>query len=111
MGGQRGRGCKESKNGSPGGPVYAQWRVTEVRRGWSCFSGEAKPQLKLGEASQPLGEAVRGLGRSWGLSGRAGHGGRAWAGMAGGGELAGAGVFGSGARRSEEQTVEHQRYL
>jgi hypothetical protein len=31
-GGQRGRGCKESKNGSPGGPVYERWRAAEVRR-------------------------------------------------------------------------------
>jgi hypothetical protein len=111
MGGQRGRGCKESKNGSPGDPIYARWRVTEVRQGWSCFSGEAKPRLKLGEASQPVGEAVRGLGRGWGLLGRAGHGGRARAGIAGGGELTEARVFGSGARRSEERTAEHQRYL
>jgi hypothetical protein len=31
-GGQGGRGCKELKNGSPGGPVYERWRATEVRR-------------------------------------------------------------------------------
>jgi hypothetical protein len=31
--GQGGSGCKESKNGSPGGSVYARWRVAEVRRG------------------------------------------------------------------------------
>jgi hypothetical protein len=51
------------------------------------------PWLKLGKASPPLWEAVQGLGRGWGSSGRAGHGGRAWVGMAGGGELAGVGVF------------------
>jgi hypothetical protein len=33
MGGQGGSGCKESKNGSPGGPVYERWRVADVRRG------------------------------------------------------------------------------
>jgi hypothetical protein len=31
-GGQGGHGCKESKNGSPGGPVYERWRAAEVRR-------------------------------------------------------------------------------
>jgi hypothetical protein len=31
-GGQGGRGCKESKNGSPGNPIYTRWRVAEVRR-------------------------------------------------------------------------------
>jgi hypothetical protein len=30
--GQGGRGCKESKNGSPGGPVYERWRAAEVQR-------------------------------------------------------------------------------
>jgi hypothetical protein len=43
------------------------------------------PQLKLGKASQPLGEAVQGLGRGWGSTGKAGHDGRARAVMAGGG--------------------------
>jgi hypothetical protein len=41
--------------------------------------------LKLGEASQPLGEAVQGLGRGWGSTERIGHNGRARAVMAGGG--------------------------
>jgi hypothetical protein len=69
------------------------------------------PQLKLGKASPPLGEAVQGLGRGWGSSGRAGHGGRARAGMAGGGELVGTGVFAWGVRRSEVWAAAHQRYL
>jgi hypothetical protein len=30
--GQGGHGCKESKNGSPGSPVYVRWRAAEVRR-------------------------------------------------------------------------------
>jgi hypothetical protein len=51
------------------------------------------PRLKLGKASPPLGEAVQGLGRGRGSSGRAGHGDRARVGMSGGGELIGAGVF------------------
>jgi hypothetical protein len=69
------------------------------------------PRLKLGKASQPFGEAVQGLGRGWGSSGRAGHGGRARAGMAGGGELAGVGVSTRGVRRSEGRYAAHQRYL
>jgi hypothetical protein len=43
------------------------------------------PRLKLGEASQPLGEAVQGLGRGWGSTKRTDHNGRARAVMAGGG--------------------------
>jgi hypothetical protein len=30
--GQGGRGCLESKNASPGGPVYEPWRAANVRR-------------------------------------------------------------------------------
>jgi hypothetical protein len=41
--------------------------------------------LKLGKSSQPLGEAVQGLGRGWGSTGKAGHDGRARAVMGGGG--------------------------
>jgi hypothetical protein len=67
--------------------------VTEVRPGRFCFSGEAMPRLKLGKALPLHGKAVQGLGRGLGSSGRAGHGGRAWAVMTGGGELAGVGVF------------------
>jgi hypothetical protein len=33
MGGQGSRRRKELKNGSPGSPVYARWRVAEVQRG------------------------------------------------------------------------------
>jgi hypothetical protein len=43
------------------------------------------PLLKLGEASQPLEEAVQGLGRGWGSMEKTGHDGRARAVMAGGG--------------------------
>jgi hypothetical protein len=43
------------------------------------------PRLKLGEASQPLREAVQGLGRGWGSTGKVGRDGRARAVMAGGG--------------------------
>jgi hypothetical protein len=49
---------EELENGSPDSSVHARWRVTEVRRGRFCFSGEAMPWLKLGEASQALGEAI-----------------------------------------------------
>jgi hypothetical protein len=69
------------------------------------------PRLKLGKASPPLREAFQGLGRGWGSSGRAGHGGRARAEMVGGGELAGVGVFARGVRRSDVWTAAHQRYL
>jgi hypothetical protein len=60
------------------------------------------PRLKLGKALPLHGEAVKGLGRGLGSSGRAGHGGRAWVEMAGGGELAGVGVFARGMRWNEE---------
>jgi hypothetical protein len=43
------------------------------------------PQLKLGEASRLLWEAIQGLGRGWGSIEKASHDGRAWAEMAGGG--------------------------
>jgi hypothetical protein len=43
------------------------------------------PWLKLGEASQPLGEAVQRLGRGWGSLEKIGHDGRARAVMVGGG--------------------------
>jgi hypothetical protein len=102
---------EEFKNGSPDSSVHERWRVTEVRRGRFCFSGEAMPWLKLGKALPLHGEVVQGLGRGLGSSWRAGHGGRARAEMASGGELAGVGVFARGVRRSEEQTVVHPRYL
>jgi hypothetical protein len=88
-----------------------RWRSAEVRRCRARFSGEAMPRLKLGKASQPLGEAVQGLGRGWGSSGRAGHGGRAQAVMAGGGELAGVGVSARDVRQSEARSAAHQKYL
>jgi hypothetical protein len=43
------------------------------------------PRLKLGEASRLHWEAIQGLGRGWGSTGKAGHDGRAWAEMACGG--------------------------
>jgi hypothetical protein len=61
----RGQGrhrSEELENGSLDSSVHARWRVTEVRRGRFCFSGEAMLRLKLGEASQALGEAIQGLG-------------------------------------------------
>jgi hypothetical protein len=82
MGGRR---CKELKNGSPGSPVYMRWRAAEVRRGCARFNGEAESRLKLGKASQPLGEAIQGLRQGWGSTGKAGHCGRARAVVAGGG--------------------------
>jgi hypothetical protein len=90
------------ENGSPDSSVHKRWWVIEVRRGRFCFSGEAMPRLKLGKALPLHGEAVKGLGRGLGSSGRAGHGGRAWVEMAGGGELAGVGVFARGMRWNEE---------
>jgi hypothetical protein len=63
-------------NDSPDSSVHERWRVTEVRRGRFCFSGEAMPQLKLGEASQGLREAIQGLGGGWRSLEMDGHGGR-----------------------------------
>jgi hypothetical protein len=60
------------------------------------------PRLKLGKASLSLGEAVQGLGRGWGSSGRAGHGGRARVARAGGAELAGAKYWAGTVRASTE---------
>jgi hypothetical protein len=68
-------------------------------------------RLKLGKASQPLREAVQGLGQGWGSTGRAGHGGRARAVMAGGAELTGVGVSARGVRQSEGWTATHQGHL
>jgi hypothetical protein len=79
-------GCrrKELVNGSPGSPIYARWRAAEVRRGRARCSDGAGSRLKLGKASQPLGEAFQGLGRGWGSMKEAGYGGRARAVVAGG---------------------------
>jgi hypothetical protein len=68
-------------------------------------------RLKLGKASRPLREAVQGLGRGWGSTGGAGHGGRDRAVMAGDAELAGVGVSARGVRQSEGWTVAHQGHL
>jgi hypothetical protein len=76
---------EELKNGSLDSSVHAWWWAAEVRRGWFRFSSEAMPRLKHGEASQPPGEAVQGLGRGWGSLEKIGHDGSARAVMAGGG--------------------------
>jgi hypothetical protein len=57
-GGQGSCRHKELKNGLCGSLVYVQWRAAEVRRGCARFSGEAMSRLKLGKASQYLGEAI-----------------------------------------------------
>jgi hypothetical protein len=85
--------------------------VAEVQRGRARFSGEAMSRLDLGKASQPLGEAVQGLGRGWGSTGRASHGDRARVVMAGDADLAGVGIFTRGVRRCEGWTVAHQGHL
>jgi hypothetical protein len=53
-------------------------------------SGGAGPRLKLGQASRPLEEAIRGLESSGGGCEWFGHGGRPRAALAGRGEVAGA---------------------
>jgi hypothetical protein len=72
----RSQGCcrrKELVNGSPGSPIYVGWRAAEVWRGCARCSGEVGSWLKLGKASQPLGEAFQGLGRGWGSTEDAGR--------------------------------------
>jgi hypothetical protein len=64
---------EELDNDSPDSSVHAWWRVTEVRQGRFCFFGEAMPRLKLGEASQGLGEAIQGFGGGWRSLEMAGH--------------------------------------
>jgi hypothetical protein len=57
---------KELRNGAEGYPVHALWRVYELRRARLHYSRGAGPRLKLGQASRPPGEAIRGLGSSGG---------------------------------------------
>jgi hypothetical protein len=71
-------------------PVHVLRRVHELRRARLHYSGGAGPWLKLGQASRPLGEAIRGLGLSGGGRGWFDHGGRPRAALAGRGEVAGA---------------------
>jgi hypothetical protein len=56
---------EELKNGSPDCSVYARRRAAEVRRGRSWFSGEVLPGLRVGKASQAIGEANRAAGAAW----------------------------------------------
>jgi hypothetical protein len=51
------------------------------------YSGGAGPRLKLGQASRPPGEAIRGLGSSGGGRDWSGHDGRPRAALASSGEL------------------------
>jgi hypothetical protein len=57
---------KESRNGAECYPVHVLRRVHELRRARLHYSGGAGPRLKLGKASRPLDEAIRGLGSSGG---------------------------------------------
>jgi hypothetical protein len=96
---------KESRNGSVNYPVHVLRRVHELRRARSHCSGGAGPRFKLGKASRPLREAIRGLGSSGGGQDWFGHGGRPRAALAGRGEVAGAaGELGKGRRGAEGAT-------
>jgi hypothetical protein len=79
---------KELRNGAEGYPVHVLRRVHELRRARLHYSGGAGPRLKLGQASRPPGETIRGLGSSGGGRGWFGHGGRPRAALAGCGEVA-----------------------
>jgi hypothetical protein len=98
----RGYAHKESRNGSVVYPVHVLRRGYELRRARShCFGG-AGPRLKLGKASRPLEEAIRGLGSSEGGREWFGHGGRPRAALVGRGEVAGATGWLGKARRGAE---------
>jgi hypothetical protein len=71
-------------------PVHVLRRVHELRRARLHYSGGAGPRLKLGQASRPPTEAIRGLGSSEGGRDWFGHCGRPRAALAGRGEVAGA---------------------
>jgi hypothetical protein len=81
---------KESRNGVEGYPVHVLRRVHELRRARLHYSGGAGPRLKLGQASRPPREAIRGLGSSGGGREGFGHGGSPRVALAGRGEVAGA---------------------
>ncbi len=53
---------KESKNGVEIYPVYVHQRSGEVRRPWTGFSGEAKPDSLLGELHRGMHGLLRGSG-------------------------------------------------
>jgi hypothetical protein len=96
----------ELRNGAEGYLVHALRRGYELRRARLNYSGGVGPRLKLGQASRPPGEAIRGLGSSGGGREWSGHGGRPRAALAGRGEVAGAaGELGRVRRGAEEATV------
>ena len=53
---------KESKNGAEIYPVYVHRRSGEVRRPWTCFSGEAKSDSLLGELHRGVHSHFQGSG-------------------------------------------------
>jgi hypothetical protein len=53
-----------ARNGSVGYPVHMLRRGYKFRRVCSHCSGGAGPRLKLGKASRPLEEAIRGSDRA-----------------------------------------------
>jgi hypothetical protein len=73
-----------------GYPVHVLRWGYKFRRVCSHCSGGAGPRLKLGKASRPLEEAIRGLGSSGGGQEWFGHGGHLRATLTGHGEVAGA---------------------
>jgi hypothetical protein len=77
-------------------------RGYELRGARSHYFGGAGPWLKLGKASRPLEEAIRGLGLSEGGREWFGHGGRPRVALAGLGEVAGAAGWLGKARRGAE---------
>jgi hypothetical protein len=76
-GGQRCRGCKESKSGSPCSSVYARRLSDEVRRWQSGTSGEMVFGLRAREVLWGSGEARLGVGLDGGGPEWPVHGGRA----------------------------------
>jgi hypothetical protein len=90
-----------ARNGSVGYPVHMLRRGYEFRRVCSHCSGGAGPRLKLGKASRPLEEAIRGLGSSGGGQELFGHGGHPRAALMGRGEVAGAAGWIRKARRGK----------
>jgi hypothetical protein len=67
---------QELRNGAEGYLVHALRQGYELRRARLHYSGGPGPRLKLGQASRPPGEAIRGLGSSGGGREWSGHGGR-----------------------------------
>jgi hypothetical protein len=96
---------RELRNGAEGYPVHALRRGYELRRARLHYSGGAGPRLKLGQASRPPGEAIRGIGSSGGGREWSGHGGRPRAPLAGRGEVTGAAGWLRKARRGAEEAT------